>query len=393
MINAISTGGGMRTKYRSTIRFVNGVVVILVLALTTAMSAQAHVPAAPTPQAGKVVTKVIPPAAQKAALGFWTRDAMAAAQPLALPAQRGPAEVDALRQQGVTGPPAVVAAGAAAQGADRTARQAYAQDWAALDATSESPTVAMEPEPLGTSQVYTSYIVNKASALQTLYPHRWVGRLSFTLPNGNTSYCSGTSISNNVMLTAAHCLYNSSTNQWYSNWAFTPAYRNGRAPYGTFAATNCWVLTTWVNLSGSYAINSWAQHDVGVCNMGTNSTGTTLNNAVGWMGRQWNFPYVRHFHDVGYPFRDYNSTLLTDAGKFLRACTAESFQQTTETRGMGCNWGGGISGGPWIVGYAPAVVTGAADGVNSGIFVGTQNIYAARFNDNNIVPLCNAAGC
>ena len=38
-------------------------------------------------------------------------------------------------------------------------------------------------------------------------------------------------------------------------------------------------------------------------------------------------------------------------------------------------------------------VSGAADGVNSGFFVGTQNLYSARFNSNNIVPLCNAAGC
>ncbi len=247
-------------------------------------------------------------------------------------------------------------------------------------------------EPLGTSQVFTSYTVNQATALHTIYPHRWVGRVSFTTPTG-TSNCSATSISNNVMLTAAHCLYDSTNNRWYSNWVFSPAYRNGATPYGSFPATNCWVLTAWVNLSGSYAINSWARHDVGVCNMGTNSTGTTLNNAVGWMGRQWNWPYVRHVHDLGYPFRDSNDAFLPSAGQYLRACVAESFQQTTETRGMGCNYGRGISGGPWIVGYAPTVVTGAADGVNSGLFIGTQNLYAARFNDNNIVPLCNSAGC
>jgi hypothetical protein len=127
--------------------------------------------------------------------------------------------------------------------------------------------------------------------------------------------------------------------------------------------------------------------------MGTNTAGQTLNNAVGWMGRQWNFPYIRHFHDLGYPFRDYNDALLTDAGKWLRICAAESFQQTTETRGMGCNWSRGISGGPWMVGYAPNYVSGNADGVNSGFFAGTQNLYSARFNSNNIVVLCNAAGC
>lgn len=45
------------------------------------------------------------------------------------------------------------------------------------------------------------------------------------------------------------------------------------------------------------------------------------------------------------------------------------------------------------VNYAPTVISGNADGVNSGLFIGTQNLYGARFNSNNIVPLCTAAAC
>jgi V8-like Glu-specific endopeptidase len=195
------------------------------------------------------------------------------------------------------------------------------------------------------------------------------------------------------MLTAAHCIYDSTNNAFYSNWVFTPAYRNGSAPYGAFAATTCWVLTAWVNLAGGYSINTWARHDVGVCKMGNNGAGQSLNAAVGFMGRQWNYPYVRHFHDLGYPFNNYQNVPIVNAGKYLRTCAAESFQQTTETRGQGCNWGPGISGGPTMTAYAPNVVSGYADGVNSGLFVGTQNLYGARFNSNNIVPLCTAAGC
>src|SRR4030065_261720 len=45
--------------------------------------------------------------------------------------------------------------------------------------------------PPGTSAVYTSYTVNKAVALHKIYPHVWVGRLSFSTPGG-TSFCSGT---------------------------------------------------------------------------------------------------------------------------------------------------------------------------------------------------------
>ena len=367
------------------------VLLAALLSMTMAVSAQNQGPTAGAD--GQVVSKSISQARQQAALAFWTRERIAKAKPMAMPVDNGAAEVDLAALSEVSGPAGFAAPGLPAADADQIARAAYPDDWATFDENLGGFAMADEEAlaPEGTSQVYTSYIVNKWLPAQTVYPHKWVGRLSFSVPGG-TSYCSGTAISNNVMLTAAHCLYDSTNNVWYNNWVFTPAYRNGSAPYGTFPATVCWVMPAWINLAGGYAINTWARHDVGVCTMGTNTAGQTLNNAVGWMGRQWNYPYVRHFHDLGYPFRNYNDALITDAGKYLRTCAAESFQQTTETRGMGCNWSRGISGGPWMTAYAPNVVSGYADGVNSGFFIGTQNLYGARFNNNNIVPLCGPTG-
>lgn len=338
-----------------------------------------------------VETKVMTAAEQKAAMAFWTREAIAQAEPLAMPVTMdapvpGEAAPAAAAAPGEFGS---VPAGFADPGANRILQAAYPEDWAALPDLAEAE-AALVPE--GTSQIYTSYVVNQFSSAQKIYPHKWVGRLSFSTAGG-TSYCSATAISNNVMVTAAHCLYDSTSNVWYSNWVFTPGYRNGNAPYGTFPALQCWVLTSWVNLAGGYSINGWAPHDVGVCKMGNNSAGVTLNAAVGWMGRSWNQPYVRHYHDLGYPFRDYNLNALPNAGQYLRTCVAESFQQAGEVRGMGCDLGPGISGGPWMTGYAINVVAGHVDGVNSGLFVGTRNIYGPRFNSNNIVPLCNAAVC
>lgn len=345
-----------------------------------------------TSSGSQVVSIVISPARQRAALAYWTHARIAGAKALALPVDAGAAAVDApaVEQPAATGPAESSPSGLALPDADRKARAAYPADWKASTAAVDEDVMA--DELAGTSQVFTSYIANPIAAMQTIYPHRWVGRLSFTTPAG-TSYCSGTSISGNVMLTAAHCVYDTTNNSFYSNWVLSPAYRSGSIPYGTFAATQCFVLADWINLAGSFAINTWSRHDVAVCKMGNNSSGTTLNNAVGWMGRQWNQSYIRHFHDLGYPFRDYNNNLLTNAGLFLRLCAAESFQQTTETRGIGCDFGGGISGGPWMVNYRPNSVSGNADGVNSGLFIGTKNLYGARFNSSNIVPLCTAAAC
>lgn len=345
---------------------------------------------------GAVTSVVFSEAKQQAALAYWTRERDTAAEPMELLVDEGSPDRDATFGPIALGPYGATAPGLPAADADLVAQGVYDLDWAAIGEALGGQIMAIE-EPTavdGTSQVYTSYTVNTIAALQTLFPHRAIGRLSFTTPAG-TRYCSATSISNNNMLTAAHCLYDTpSRNQWYTNIVFRPAYRNGTSPYGAFPTSQCWVLTAWVNLSGSYSINGWARHDVGVCRMGRNSAGQTLNTAVGWLGREWNYSYIRHVHNMGYPFRDYNDVLLSSgAGAYLRTCIAESFQQTTETRGMGCNWGGGISGGPWIRGYQPNIVTGWATTVNSGIFIGTQNIYGARFNSSNIVPLCTAAGC
>uniref|UniRef100_UPI0035AFCAF8 trypsin-like serine peptidase n=1 Tax=Promineifilum sp. TaxID=2664178 RepID=UPI0035AFCAF8 len=215
----------------------------------------------------------------------------------------------------------------------------------------------------------------------------------FTTASG-PSFCSATNISgNSVIVTAAHCVFDSTNNVWYTNVVFTPAFRGTSGPYGTFAAQNCWILNNYINLTGSYAVNTWGPHDVAVCRMNKNSAGKTLAQAVGWLGRTWNNPYLVHVHNNGYPLYDYNNNLLPNAGKYLHSCIGETFQQTAELLGVGCNRGPGISGGSWVVGLAPFVATGWVNSVNSGLFFGTQNLYGARFNSNNIVPLCNVAGC
>lgn len=372
------------------------VIALLAVVLQFGASAQARTDPTQQPDTSKdglVVSITSSPAQQKAALAFWTREAIAGTRPMDMPSQAGPAMVDkaALAKQDAVGEFGFVPAGAAAPDADQKAQAAYPRDWEMLRAGSPTNELSASA-PTGTSQTYTSYTVNQWSSAQSIYPHKWIGRLSFST-SGGTSYCSATAISGNDMVTAAHCVYDTTNNVWYSKWAFTPAYRNGSAPYGTFPALSCSVLTAWQNLSGSYSINTWAPYDVAVCKMGNNSAGQTLNGAVGYMGRQWNAGYVRHFHDLGYPFKDYNNNAIPDAGLYLRTCAAESFQQATEVRGLGCNWGPGISGGPWMVNYALNVASGNVDGVNSGMYTGTQNMYGARFNSNNIVPLCTAQGC
>lgn len=386
---------------------------LLVFVLSLSVYAQGRVPSQVTPigdpvrvsLGGGVTSVTVSQQDQAAALAFWSKDRLNAATPLAMPTDFGVPTVDVSAAQGaaVLGNPGFVAGGLPMAGADAAAKAAYPDEWTAVDeaaqldelmsalgsSSMDSPTAVD-----GTSQTYTSYIVNKTKAVQKLFGQRVVGRLSFSTPSG-TSYCSASVISpNNIIVTAAHCVYDTpSRNQFYSNWVYTPAYRAGNAPYGTFSAQTCWVLNSWIGLSGSYSINTWADDDVAVCRMGNNSSGQGLSNLTGWLGRGWDWGYVQHFHTLGYPFNDYNDATLTDAGKYLRTCASESFQQATDVVGTGCSWSRGNSGGPFEVGYSLADVTGQVRSVYSGFFIGTQNAYGARFNSNNIVPLCNAAGC
>lgn len=330
-------------------------------------------------------------AEQEAARAFFTPDVIAAAEPMPMPIQTEGEVPETFDPLEVLGEAGFVVAGMAAPNADAIAREAFPEAWEAIDSAEFTP-IQPATDQEGTSQIYSYYTINSASALQTMYPHRWVGRITMNF-SGSTSYCSGTAMPNNVVLTAAHCLYDTTNNRWLSSASFSPAYRNGSAPYGSFAATQCWILTAWVNLSGSFSINTWSRYDIGVCTVGTNSAGQSLNSLVGWMGYGWNASYTKHFHNMGYPFRNYNNQTLSNAGRYLRTCVAESRFYTTDTFGMGCGYGGGISGGPWMTDYQVNVVSGYANSVNSGIFIGSRNIYGARFTSGNIIPLCNAAGC
>jgi len=356
------------------------------LAASLAFSTQAQ-------SAPLTLTKSVPLQEQATAAAHWTRERIATVRALPIPVDHGPnaVELGTEPQADSMGPPGMEPAGKRDPNAQEIAKSAYWQDWAALERDAQND--ALMEMPMGTSGIFTSYDVNTHNALWQIYPHVWDGKLTFNTPTGGAS-CSATSISNNHIVTAAHCVYDSGTNQFFSGWVFTPAYRNGNAPYGTFAATSCTVLTAWANLSGSFSINSWTRHDVAVCKMGNNSAGQTLNGAVGWAGRLWDAGNNQLVFNSGYPARTYtDATIANGPAQYLRACTAETFQQTTETLGGGCDWGRGISGGSWLVGYKPLVVTGQVNSVNSGLFINQKNLYGARFNSSNIVVLCTAVGC
>ncbi|MCF7984687.1 MAG: trypsin-like serine protease [Thiohalocapsa sp.] len=384
-------------------------------ALTLAVSATPLVVFAESGVVSEPIAATATAAAQSDVMAYWTSDRIAAATAMVMvdTGEGDSAQTASIFEEGDDEQPMVLETspgGFAEEDSNAFHQDAYPDQWeklgedmGALYIPGDELTEVLLGDPLlgdvltdtlaGTKNIYTAYDVNVKTALWKLYPHRWQGKFTFTTPNGNSS-CSATAISNNHIVTAAHCVYDTpSRNRWYTNKAFHPAYRNGATPYGTFATTGCTVLNAWVNLSGGYSINSWARHDVAVCNVGKNSAGKTLNQAVGWAGRSWNYGYNQLHFNAGYPARDYRDVLLSSPAQYLRSCTAESFKQTTDTVGMGCLYGRGISGGSWLRDYKANYISGSVNSVNSGLYIGQSNLYGPRFNSNNIVTLCNSQGC
>lgn len=385
----------MNRKSKLTVVFVVMMMLMLALALSVQAAQPQPIPTPivinPQPAApANVLAEQPSQEAQTAATNYWTREQLLAAQPLALLVDPAAGGVDAVAAADeLVGAPGFMAGGLPSPNANSAAQQAYPDDWAAVEAAAleavlgDATADTLGPDsPTGTSQIFTRHQGNQHSAFWTTYPYRTIGKLFSSGGSCTASSASG----NNVIVTAAHCVYNTGTNTWYANKVFSPAYRNGSSPYGIFPTLQCFVLNDWVNLAGGFSINGWSKYDVAVCKMSPNATGSSLSSAVGWLGRSWNFPYIQHHHNFGY------ASNITSV--YTSICSAESFYQTTNTLGMGCDMTYGASGGPWIRHLAPyQVINNWVNSVNSGIYVGTANIYGARFTSNNIVPLCTAAGC
>jgi V8-like Glu-specific endopeptidase len=312
---------------------------------------------------------------------LWTREAMLAAQPIVPP----PLTTGDFGEGEVQGPPGAIGGSRPMDRVGQQARAEFPEEWAILDAfdaemlKEQLDNGVLDGAPEGTAGIFDSYQENR----NTSYPFQAVGRLFFTTPSGSSS-CTASVISpNNIIVTAAHCAYDTVSNRWYSNWSFAPGYRNGARPYGTFPWQQAWVLNGWINASGTVR-----RYDVAVIKLRNNSSGRPVTYYTGSLGRSWNYGSVQHHFSYGYPSN-------IGSSQYLQTCAAESFSSGTDVLGMGCNMTYGSSGGPWIRVHKPYFQS-STNYVNSVVSGGTPpapTFYGPRFSSDNIVPLCTTAGC
>lgn len=179
------------------------------------------------------------------------------------------------------------------------------------------------------------------------------GRVFFTF-QGRTASCSGnavTSQNQSTVITAGHCVkYQGS---WHTNWVFVPAYDNGNAPYGQWAATKTLTTPQW---EASEDIN----YDIGAAVVAP-LNGQKLTSVTGAQGIQFNGGYNKAMYAFGFP-----AASPYDGSKLIH-CAGNSSKDFlfSQDHSLGCNMTGGSSGGPWFSGFSEATGTGLQVSVNS----------------------------
>lgn len=163
------------------------------------------------------------------------------------------------------------------------------------------------------------------------------GKVFFS-DNGWNYVCSGTALVGDVVWTAGHCV-NEGPGAYYSNFIFVPAYRDGVAPYGQFAATQLMTSNSWA-LAGEFGV------DAGAAVVSTNANGDTLSEAVVERTITFNSPRNQTYSAYGYPAaKKFN-------GQRLRVCetawSRDDASTSPATMGIPCDMTGGSSGGGWV---------------------------------------------
>lgn len=219
----------------------------------------------------------------------------------------------------------------------------------AAEADGQQPLGYSYPAPFTRYETFPAY---------TNFPHQTVGKVFFTKPGIGNFVCSAASIGGDGVFTAAHCVHDSRSNTFWTNWVFVPAYKNGAAPHGQWTANHLWVQGGWINGG-----NGDFRYDLGGAVLNRRS-GRRLSQVVGSLGFMWNANANAHWTLIGYPQGPpFN-------GKFQQICQSSYAYSAggaaPDPVGVGCDLTGGSSGGPWIRSYSKLTGTNnLLNGVNS----------------------------
>jgi V8-like Glu-specific endopeptidase len=169
-------------------------------------------------------------------------------------------------------------------------------------------------------------------------PYARTGKLFFTDADLNYS-CSASIVRRRVVVTAAHCIYNTTANRFHSNFLFAPAYNANLAtqPYGVWDWETVWAPNGWINGSETFP----NQYDFGFIETRDFDT-TVIGEYLGFFGWITNKVAGNSITQLGY-----SSNL--DSGRRMIQNSSEARAASGGFAGViGTGLHKGSSGGPWV---------------------------------------------
>lgn len=207
---------------------------------------------------------------------------------------------------------------------------------------------------------------------------RVVGALFFNDGSDN-HYCTASVIrtsKRNLLLTAAHCLYNAGTRRWHRHIVFVPKYSRGNRPYGTWPIWLMVVDRRWMDHADPDLDFGFAAVQV----MG----GRRIADVVGSNQLLINQGGTGNVLVIGYPSKD-NAPADRPISCRAPVRRPERYQMRFDCRGFY----GGTSGSPWLKGYDSSTQSGYVIGVIGGYEQGGDvdwRSYSSVF-DNDVARL------
>jgi len=180
------------------------------------------------------------------------------------------------------------------------------------------------------NQTFTS-VDTRECQTPGVYPFSTAGRLFFTTPRGSSS-CSASSVGNDTILTAGHCV--SASGRYYTNFIFCVQHRDGECPRGRFTGLKAITFARWHN-GGDLA------RDVAFIKV---SAG--LERAVGHVTVAVDLPRTQNCDALGFPGN------IGGGRRMIQSTGRQSMGHTNRnpaTVKFPSKMTYGSSGGPWII--------------------------------------------
>jgi hypothetical protein len=170
------------------------------------------------------------------------------------------------------------------------------------------------------------------------YPNN-VGRLYYDTPVG-PRVCSATAVDTNLVLTAAHCVWDRGTDREHTNFKFVPKKMGTSEPFGSWTRGRA-LLYNGYRFQGQYS------KDYAFIKFQPSSRGNLSAN-VGISYILANPSLKSNLYNLGYPV----SGAFKSYGNHIWFCYSPYGGYYADGGGytirMGCMGNGGVSGGPWF---------------------------------------------